>query len=65
MRRMVSEIARELSRAFDDMRFCDINHHDKPQSLPWCWADENKPVVVKGYYKARQERLRLAKGMTP
>jgi len=42
-------MARGLAGVFDEMRYCAMEKHAQPYSLPWCWMEENTVGLVKGY----------------
>jgi hypothetical protein len=54
---IVFQLARDVVDALDEMRSCSIEKHMGEESVPWCWRNENEPVIVKGYFQAKRQRL--------
>ena len=43
--------------ALDEMRSCSLEKQIGERSVPWCWRNENEPVIVKGYFHAKRQRI--------
>jgi hypothetical protein len=54
---IIFQLARDVVDALDDMRSCSLEKHIGERSVPWCWRKENEPVLVKGYFHAKRQRL--------
>jgi hypothetical protein len=54
---IVFQLARDVVDALDEMRSCSIEKHMGERSVPWCWRNENEPVIVKGYFHAKRQRV--------
>jgi hypothetical protein len=50
-------LARDVIDALDEMRSCSLENHIGERSVPWCWRNENEPVIVKGYFHAKRQRI--------
>jgi hypothetical protein len=54
---IIFQLARDVVDALDEMRSCSLEKHIGERSVPWCWRTENEPVLVKGYFHAKRQRL--------
>lgn len=63
--RVIPSLVRMAALKLDEMRSCDANNHIAAHSVPWCWHNENEPVVVPGVVHAQRRAATNPAGFVP
>jgi hypothetical protein len=63
--RVIPSLVRMAALELDEMRSCDASDHVAAHSVPWCWHNENEPIVVPGVVRAQRRAAKSRAAFTP